>query len=149
MRNNDKSRNNKIVLYHLKTINIWKHAVKKLPFVIRYVHDWCKTQQICDKAILENCKTLESVVPDCYKSCCMQLRFSFNVVKATLKSLSLNLLRLRFKFGSMNCGILNKWYTCCIKISQQGFSSTFFFFFLHSDTLSPYVSSFVRTMSVV
>ena len=119
----------KFVLYHLKIINIWKHAVKKLPFVIRYVHDWCKTQQICDKAILENCKTLESVVPDCYKSCCMQLRFSFNVVKATLKSLILNLLKLRFKFLSMNCGILNKWYTCCIKISQQGISSTFFFFF--------------------
>ena len=81
----------------------------------------------------------------------MQLRFSFNVVKATLKSLSLNLLRLHFKFGSMNCGILNKWYTCCINISEQGFSSTSssFFFFLHSDTLSPYLSSFVRTMSMV
>ena len=27
------------------------HA-KKLPFVIIYVPDWCKTQQTCDKAVL-------------------------------------------------------------------------------------------------
>ena len=37
----------KIVPYHLKTKKICKHAVKKLPFVIRY-----KTQQKCGKAIL-------------------------------------------------------------------------------------------------
>ena len=38
----------------------------KLPFVIRYVSDQYKTQQMCDKAILENGETLESAV-DCYK----------------------------------------------------------------------------------
>ena len=36
-----------------------KHAVKKLPFLIRYVPDQYKTQ--CDKAILENGGTLKSV----------------------------------------------------------------------------------------
>ena len=41
-----------------------KDAVKKLPFVIRYVPDQCKTHQMCDRAILENGETLESV-PDC------------------------------------------------------------------------------------
>ena len=40
-----------------------KHAVKKLPFVIRYVPDQYKTQDMSDKAILENGGTLESV-PD-------------------------------------------------------------------------------------
>ena len=35
-----------------------KHAVKKLPFVITYVIDQCKTQQMCDQAILENYGTL-------------------------------------------------------------------------------------------
>ena len=44
-----------------------KHAVKKLLFVIRYVPDQYKTQEImCDKAVLENGGTLKSV-PDCYK----------------------------------------------------------------------------------
>ena len=38
-----------------------KHAVKKLPFVIRYVPDRHTTQQICDKAIFENGGTLKSV----------------------------------------------------------------------------------------
>ena len=31
-----------------------KHAITKLPFVIRYVPDQCKAQEMCDKAILEN-----------------------------------------------------------------------------------------------
>ena len=44
-----------------------KHAVKILPFVIRYVPDRYKAQQICDKAIVENGGTLESVL-DCYKN---------------------------------------------------------------------------------
>ena len=38
-----------------------KYAVKKLPFLIRYVPDQYKTQQMCDKAILENGGTLKSV----------------------------------------------------------------------------------------
>ena len=44
-----------------------KHAVKKLPFLIKYVPDQNKTQQMCDKVILENGETLKSV-PDCYKN---------------------------------------------------------------------------------
>ena len=46
---------------------MWKNAAKKLPFVIRYVPDWYKTQEICDKVILENAVTLKSV-PYCYKN---------------------------------------------------------------------------------
>ena len=38
-----------------------KHAVKKLPYLIRYVPDQCKTQQMCDKAILGNGGTLKSL----------------------------------------------------------------------------------------
>ena len=45
-----------------------KHAVTKLPYLLRYVLDRYKTQQMCDKAILENCGTLKSV-PGCYKKC--------------------------------------------------------------------------------
>ena len=44
-----------------------KVAVEKLPFVIRYVPSQYKTHQICDKAILGNAGTLESI-PDCYKN---------------------------------------------------------------------------------
>ena len=44
-----------------------KHAVEKLLFLIRYVPDQYKTQQMCDKATLENSGTLKSV-PDCYKN---------------------------------------------------------------------------------
>ena len=44
-----------------------KHTVKKLPFVTRYVPDRYKTQQMCNKAILENSWTLKSVL-DCYKN---------------------------------------------------------------------------------
>ena len=31
-----------------------KHAAKKMRFVIRYVPDQYKTQEMCDKPILEN-----------------------------------------------------------------------------------------------
>ena len=44
-----------------------KNAVKKLPSVTRYVSDRYMTQQMCDKGILENSGTLESV-PDCCKN---------------------------------------------------------------------------------
>ena len=43
-------------------LTLCKHAVKKLPFKIRYIPDQYKNQQMCDKAILENggvlCKSL-------------------------------------------------------------------------------------------
>ena len=47
----------KFVPDHLKTIKMCKHAVEKLPFVIRYVPDQYKTQQTCDQVILENSGT--------------------------------------------------------------------------------------------
>ena len=42
-----------------------KNAVKKLLFVIRYVRDQYKTQEIYDKVIAENGGMLK-FVPDCY-----------------------------------------------------------------------------------
>ena len=57
----------KFVPYHLKSKKMRKSAVKKLPSVTRNVSDWYMTQQMCDKGILENSGTLESV-PDCCKN---------------------------------------------------------------------------------
>ena len=51
---------------------MWKYAVKKLPYLLRYVPDWSKTQQMCVKAILENGGTLKSVL-ECYKKLIQQL----------------------------------------------------------------------------
>ena len=50
----------RIVPDHLKTERICKHRVKKLLFVMRYVLDQYKTQEKCNKAILENFGTLQS-----------------------------------------------------------------------------------------
>ena len=44
-----------------------KHAVKKLPYLLRYVPNQYKTRQMCDKAILQNGGTLK-FVPN-YKMC--------------------------------------------------------------------------------
>ena len=44
-----------------------KHAVEKLPYLLRYVPDQYKTQQMCDKVNLENGGTLKSI-PYCYKN---------------------------------------------------------------------------------
>ena len=52
---------------HLKARKICKNAVKKLPFVIRYGPNRYKTQEMCDKVILENGGTL-LLVPICYKN---------------------------------------------------------------------------------
>ena len=51
----------KLVSYHLKTEKMCKNAVRKLPYVLRYVPNQYKTQQMYDKAILENGVTLKSV----------------------------------------------------------------------------------------
>ena len=40
---------------------------KKMPYLLRYVLDQYKTQQMCDKSILENGGTLKSI-PNCYKN---------------------------------------------------------------------------------
>lgn len=44
-----------------------KHAVKKLPSVVRYGLEQYKTKQMCGKVILENGEKLKSV-SDCYKN---------------------------------------------------------------------------------
>ena len=49
----------KFVPDHFKTKKMSKHAVKKLPF--RYAPDWYMTQEIYDKAILENGGVLKSL----------------------------------------------------------------------------------------
>ena len=54
----------KLVLDHVKTKKMCKDAVKKLPYRIRLKN---KTQEIFDKAIQENGRTLNSV-PDCCKN---------------------------------------------------------------------------------
>ena len=36
----------KFVPDHLKTKKMYKQAVKKLPYLLRYVPDWYKTQQM-------------------------------------------------------------------------------------------------------
>ena len=46
---------------------MYKHAAKKLPDLLRHVPNQYKSQQMCDKAILENGGTLKSV-PACYKN---------------------------------------------------------------------------------
>ena len=51
----------KFVADHLKTEKMSKHAVRKLPYLLRYVLGQYKAQQMCDKAILENGGTLNSV----------------------------------------------------------------------------------------
>ena len=40
-----------------------KNAVKKLPYLLKYVPDQYETQQMCGKAILKNGGTLKTV-PD-------------------------------------------------------------------------------------
>ena len=52
----------------------------------------------------------------------------------------------------MNCGLLNKGNTCYINVSLQSFNPMIKLrlnFSLHRDTLSPFVLSFVRTMSML
>ena len=43
----------RLVTDHLKTKRMFKNAVKKLPFVIRYVLDPYMTQEIWSKVIVE------------------------------------------------------------------------------------------------
>ena len=51
----------KFVPDHLKTKDMCKHEVETLPYLLRYVHDWYKTQQMYDKTILKNNGTLKSI----------------------------------------------------------------------------------------
>ena len=56
----------RFVAVNYKTKKMNKTGVKKLLFVIRYVHDQYITQKLCDNALLENGGTL-MFVPACYK----------------------------------------------------------------------------------
>ena len=50
----------KFIRNHLKTKKkMSKHAVKKLPYLLRYVPDQYKNQLICDNVILENGGTVK------------------------------------------------------------------------------------------
>ena len=52
----------KFITDHLKTKKICEHITKKLPYLLRYVSDRCKTQKMCEKVILENGRTLKSIM---------------------------------------------------------------------------------------
>ena len=58
----------KLVSDHLETKQkMCKHAVKKLPYLLRHLSNQYKTQQMWNKTMLENGGTLKSV-PNCYKN---------------------------------------------------------------------------------
>ena len=48
-------------------------AVKKSPFVIRYVPNQCKTKKMGNQAILKDGGTLESVFDRCKTQCVIKL----------------------------------------------------------------------------
>ena len=58
----------KLVSDHFKTKKMYKHAVKKLQFVVRYVPEWYNTQEMCDKHILGNDRTKIKNQKMCYKA---------------------------------------------------------------------------------
>ena len=45
-----------------------KHVVTKLPYLMKYIPDQYKTQQMCDKTILEKSGTDSCSVHDCYQN---------------------------------------------------------------------------------
>ena len=54
----------KLVSDYLKTKKMCKHAVKKLPYLLRYFRNRFKPLQMCGKAVLENGGILK-FLPDC------------------------------------------------------------------------------------
>ena len=69
-----------------------KNAVKKLLFLIRHVPDQYKTQDMCNKDILENEGTLKTV-PQCYKN----YKMCNKVVNNCAHALNLYLIALKIK----------------------------------------------------
>ena len=59
----------KFVPDYFKTKSICKDAIKKLPFIIRYVPDPCNIKKMCDKAIPENGGMLKKIYKSMYQSC--------------------------------------------------------------------------------
>ena len=53
----------RLALDHLKTKKMSKHAIKKLPFIIKYVPGLYKTQRMCNKDILETSRMLTTRSP--------------------------------------------------------------------------------------
>ena len=51
----------KFIHDYLKTKIMCRYTVKNLPSIIRYVHVQNKTQKMCDKAVVEDRGTLESL----------------------------------------------------------------------------------------
>ena len=49
---------------HLKTKEMCEHALKKLPFLMKFVFDRFKTLRMCNKVILENAEML-MFIPHC------------------------------------------------------------------------------------
>ena len=60
-----------------------KHAVKQLPFLIRYVSHQYKTQEMCDKAVLETSETFRSAL-DCNRSTTVIKLSTITLLKITL-----------------------------------------------------------------
>ena len=52
---------------HLKTKKMYKNAVEKLPFVVRYLPYRYKIQEVSGKVIIENVEMLR-FLPDCYRN---------------------------------------------------------------------------------
>ena len=57
----------KFFLIILKLKKTYKHANKKLPYLLRYVSDQYKTQKNCDKAVDTHLLTI-AYAPECYKT---------------------------------------------------------------------------------
>ena len=82
----------KFVSHYLKTKKMCKHAVKKIPFLIRYVLDWYKTQQIgyvpechknqqmCDKAVDNYPHALDFASDSWLKTQKCVIKLSINII---------------------------------------------------------------------
>ena len=57
----------KFVPDYFKIKNGCKNEIKKLPCIITHVPDRSKSQEMCDKVILENGEILR-FIPDCYQN---------------------------------------------------------------------------------
>ena len=57
----------RLVPDHLKTRNMCKTAIKKLPFFIKYVPDRCKTQRMCRRKVITENGGMLMFIPNCYK----------------------------------------------------------------------------------
>ena len=105
----------RLVIDNLKTKKMYKHTVKKLSFLIKYVPDRCKAQQLCDKVIIENdimimfmpdqyitqeCDNVVNNYPDTLESvpdCFMTQKLCNNAASTYLTEYDLFLINLKLK----------------------------------------------------